>query len=328
MSEVLVYCGQREGQLVKSSFDLLGGVQDIAGRLNCRVSAVVIGGDGIEGCVGELGAYGAHKVYVCKNAALEQYNPESYLLAFHTVCRLAKPRIILFVSDTAGRELAPRLAYRQHAGIITDCVSLEIDDNKGNLFVYKPVYGGNAIAEIEARPVQVITMRQKCFEPIEKDESRKAEEIVVELDFPESHGRVKLVGFIEEKAPGVRLEEARVIISGGRGIGGKGPFIELERLSELLDGAVGSSRAAVDAGWVPPSYQVGQTGKIVGPDLYLAIGISGASQHLAGISRSKCIVAINKDPDAPIFRVAHFGVVDDYKNILPEITKQVQEMLS
>jgi electron transfer flavoprotein alpha subunit len=326
MSEILVYCGHRDGKLFKSSFDLLGGARKIAAGLNCRVSASVIGGEAIEGCVETLAAYGAHKVYLCTDGALEQYNPELYLSAFQTVCRLADPRIVLFVSDTAGRELAPRLAYRQQTGIMTDCIRVEVDEG-GGLTVYKPVYGGKAIAEIKAEPVQVITIRQKCFEPMEKDEGKTAETVVVAPDLSGLGSRVKLVEFAEEKAAGPRLEEARVIVSGGRGIGGKEPFDELEKLAGLLDGAVGSSRAAVDAGWVPPSYQVGQTGKIVGPDLYLAIGISGASQHLAGISRSKCIVAVNKDQEAPIFRIAHFGIVDDYKTILPEMMRQVEKMV-
>ena len=326
MPEILVCCRQRDGRVLKSGFDLLGGARDLATKLNCRVSAALVGGEEIEGCTGDLGAYGADRVYLCKSRALARYNPELYLKAYESVCRMAEPSVILFVSDTAGRELAPRLAYRRQAGIVTDCIRLEIEDG-GKLIVHKPVYGGKAVAEIRARPVQVVTMRQKCLEPIAKDERRKAEEIVVEPDLPESECGVTLVEFIEEKAAGVKLEDAGIIVSGGRGMGGKEPFVELGRLAELIDGAVGSSRAAVDAGWVPPSYQVGQTGKIVAPDLYFAFGISGASQHLAGISRSKCIVAINKDPDAPIFRAAHFGIIEDYKKILPEMMKQVQEML-
>lgn len=326
MSEILVYCGHRDGKLFKSSFDMLGGAQRLADELNCRVSAAVIGGDAIESCVETLAAYGAQKVYLCKDAVLEQYNPELYLRALQTICGPVDPRIVMFVSDTAGRELAPRLAYRQKTGIMTDCIHIEIDES-GGLTVHKPVYGGKAIAQVRAEPVQIITIRQKCFEPMEKDDRRTAEKVMVPFDLSEPDSRVRLIEFIEEKSSGPRLEEARVIVSGGRGIGGREPFDELEKLAGLLDGTVGSSRAAVDAGWVPPSYQVGQTGKIVGPDLYLAIGISGASQHLAGISRSKCIVAVNKDPEAPIFRMAHFGIVDDYKTILPEMMKQVRKIV-
>ena len=328
MGELLVYCGQRDGKLFKSSFDLLGGVQDIANKSNCLVSAVLIGGKAVESCVDELGFYGAHKVYICKDAALEQYNPEKYLYALDDVCRIAEPHLMVFVSDTTGRELAPRLAYKRQAGIVTDCIALEPTGDDNSLVIQKPVYGGKAIAEIQAQPVQIVTVRQRCFEPIEKDESKKAEEVVVELDMPETLERIKLLEFIEEKAEGVKIEEAGTLLSGGRGIGGKEGFGELGKLAEILGGAVGSSRAPVDSGWVPPSFQIGLTGTIVAPDLYIAIGISGASQHLAGMSGSKCIVAINKDPDAPIFKAAQFGIVEDYKKVLPETIKQVRKIFT
>jgi len=328
MNEILVYCGQKNGKLFKSSFDLLGGVQDIANKSKCIVSAVIIGGMDVEKCVDELGFTGAHKVYICKNEALEQYNPEKYLYALDTVCKVAEPHLMVFVSDTAGRELAPRIAYRRQAGIVTDCITLESSGDDNGLVIQKPVYGGKAIAEIQAQPVQVITVRQRCFEPIERDENKKADKINVEISMPETLEHIRLVEFKKEKSEGVKLEDAGVVISGGRGIGGKEGFDEIKKLTGLFSGAVGSSRAAVDSGWVPPSFQVGLTGTIVAPDLYIAIGISGASQHLAGMSGSKCIVAINKDPDAPIFKVAQFGIVEDYKKVLPETINQIQKMFT
>lgn len=328
MSEILVYCGQKNGKLFKSSFDLLGGVQDIANKSKCLVSAVIIGGEAVERCVDELGFYGAHKVYVCKNAALEQYNPEKYLYALDAVCKVAEPHLMIFVSDTAGRELAPRLAYRRQAGIVTDCITLAPATDGNSLVIQKPVYGGKAIAEIQAQPVQVVTIRQRCFEPLEKNESKKVDKVNVEFSMPEALEHIRLLEFKEEKAEGVKLEDAKVVISGGRGIGGKEGFDEIKKLTEFFGGAVGSSRAAVDSGWVPSSFQIGLTGTIVAPDLYIAIGISGASQHLAGMSRSKCIVAINKDPDAQIFKAAQFGIVEDYKKVLPETIKQVRKIFT
>jgi electron transfer flavoprotein alpha subunit len=238
------------------------------------------------------------------------------------------PRLLLFIADTTGRELAPRVAYRINAGIASECINLTISEDTRQILIHKPVYGGKAIAQMVAKSAQVITLRERCFEPIERDDSLQADTVPIEVDLPDISEGVQLVEFVEEEFTGIKLEDARIIVSGGRGIGGKEQFKEIEELAEIVKGAVGSSRAAVDAGWMPPSFQVGQTGKIVAPDLYIAVGISGASQHLAGMSGSKCIVAINKDPDAPIFRAAQFGIVEDYKKILPGLKAKVKERLS
>lgn len=330
MSEILIFCEQKHGELLKANFELLGGVQNIAPKLNCIISAILIGGEGIDNCAKELAAYGAQKVYIAKNKALKQYQPELYLNVIDAICSQAKTRLVVFAGNTVGRELAPRLAYRIKAGIATDCLDLTYDENSGNLIMHKPVYGGKAMAEMIAKPIQIVTVRQHCFEPIERDDAHEAELVNVNVNnkIDEDLGRVRVVEFIKEKFTGIKLEDARVIASGGRGVGGKNQFKEIQELAELLGGAVGASRAAVDAGWVPASWQVGQTGKIVAPDLYIAIGISGASQHLAGISGSKCIVAINKDPDAPIFKAAQFGIVEDYKKILPQLKEKLKEVLS
>jgi electron transfer flavoprotein alpha subunit len=328
MSEILVYCSQKNGRVTKAGFEALGAAQALVESLECAVGAVLIGGEGVGEHVQELAAYGAQKIYVCANQHLEPYRPEMHLHVLEEIFNQVKPRLLLFIADSNGRELAPRMAFRIGAGIASECIDLSVTEGTSEVLIHKPVYGGKAIAQMVAKSPQVITLRERCFEPLEKDDSRRADTVPIDVALPEISDGVQLVEFVEEEFTGVKLEEAQIIVSGGRGIGGKDQFKAIEELAETLKAAVGSSRAAVDAGWVPPSFQVGQTGKIVAPDLYVAVGISGASQHLAGMSGSKCIVAINKDPDAPIFKAAQFGIVEDYKKILPGLKTKVKELLS
>ena len=328
MSEILVYCSQRNGQITKGSFEALGAARTLSESLECTVGSALIGGEGMDEQVRELAACGARKVYVCADKRLEPYRPEMHLHVLEEIFDQVKPRLLLFIADTNGRELAPRLAYRTGAGIVSECIDLSIAEGTQEVLIHKPVFGGKAIAQMVSKSPQVVTLRERCFEPLEKDDSRQADTVQIDVELPDISGGVQLVEFVEEEFTGIKLEDARIIVSGGRGIGGKDQFKAIEELAETLKAAVGSSRAAVDAGWVPPSFQVGQTGKIVAPDLYVAVGISGASQHLAGISGSKCIVAINKDPDAPIFKAAQFGIVEDYKKILPGLKDKVKELLS
>jgi electron transfer flavoprotein alpha subunit len=325
MDEILIYCGQQENKLTKGSFELIGAAQSIATELNCTISAVLI--DDLENSEleNELSASGADKIYKIKKPASEQYFPAYCFAACRALMEKIAPRLTLFIADSTGREIAPRLAYQTGSGIITECLDLVVSQEDKQLTVLKPVYGGKAIAKIIAKQSQVLTIREHCFDPPEKDVSRQAEVITFNETLPEVSTRIRMVDFIQEDTGGIKLEDARVIVSGGRGMGGKEQFEELSQLANALSGAVGASRAAVDSGWVMPSLQVGQTGKIVAPDIYFAIGISGASQHLAGMSGSKCIVAINKDPDAPIFKVADFGIIEDYKKILPLLTAFAKE---
>ena len=328
MSEILVYCSRRNHQITKGSFEAIGAARSLSESLGCMIGAALIGGEGIDEQVRELVAFGAQKVYVCADKGLESYRPEMHLHVLEEIVNRVNPRMLLFIADTNGRELAPRLAYRIDAGIASECIDLSISEDTREVLIHKPVYGGKAIAQTIANPTQVITLRERCFEPPERDDGLQAEAVQMDVSLPDFEDGVQLVEFVEEAFTGIKLEEARIIVSGGRGIGGKDQFKEIETLAETLKAAVGSSRAAVDAGWVPPSFQVGQTGKIVAPDLYIAVGISGASQHLAGMSGSKCIVAINKDPEAPIFKAAQFGIVEDYKKILPGLKAKVKELLA
>jgi electron transfer flavoprotein alpha subunit len=327
MPEILVYCEQRNGKIGKTALELLGGMQDAAAKTNSGVIAFFVGGQDAEDQARELAFYGAKEVYFCRVDSPQEFARDLLLNALHSVCVKANPSLIAFASDTTGREIAPRLAHRMNAGIVTDCLQIAVDAD-GCVILHKPVYGGKAIAEIVAKPVQVVTFRQHCLEAMERDKTREAVLIPVKLETPTVPSPVQLISRTVEESKGVKLEEARVVISGGRGMGGKEPFTQLEELATIVGGAVGASRAAVDAGWAPPSCQVGQTGKIVAPDIYLAVGISGASQHIAGMSGSKCIVAINKDPEAPIFRAAQFGIIDDYKKVLPTLTDKLRAALS
>ena len=229
-----------------------------------------------------------------------------------------------------GRDLAPRLAFRLGTGLTTDCLELSIDPDTKLMLQTKPVYGGNALSIVvceETRP-QMATVRPKSMDPLGRDDSRKGEVITFDAGLDESIIRVKFIEKVEEEVVGVKLEDADVVVVGGRGMGGPEPFAQLEELAKLLGGAVGASRPPCDSGWVPTTWQVGLTGKMVTPTLYIGVALSGASQHLAGCSGSKTMVAINKDPEANIFKVCQFGIVGDYKKVLPPFVDKVKELLA
>jgi electron transfer flavoprotein alpha subunit len=239
------------------------------------------------------------------------------------------PKVILMGQTSIGRDLAPRLAFRLGTIATLDCIGLDIDLDTKRLTPTKPVYGGSALAVFayETDP-QVATVRAKVMSPMAKDTTRKGEVISITADLNTSDIRAKLLRKVKEEVTGIKLEEAPIVISGGRGIGGANEFKELEELAELLKGAVGGSRPVCDNGWLADTQQVGLTGKIVSPDLYLAVAISGSSQHLAGCSGAKVIVAINKDPEANIFKAAHYGLVGDWKKVLPAFTQKVKELMA
>ncbi len=236
------------------------------------------------------------------------------------------PTVILLAHDNLGSEIGPRLAYRLKTDIVTDCIGFKVEGSV--IHWLKPVYGGKALAYIVSNSApQLATFRARAFEPLSPDEAFsgtvKTFDIALDADSP-----IKLVEIIEQEEEGISLDQAQVVVSGGRGIGSPEGFEKLEELAEVLGGAVGGSRPAADLGWIPHSHLIGQTGKIAAPDLYLAIGISGAPQHMAGAGASKTIVAINKDPDAPIFKVAHLGLVDEWQNVIPTLTKACREIVA
>ena len=325
---VLVHCEVIEGKLAAIATELLGCGRKLADELKEELSAVLIG-SGVSGLAKEAIAFGADKVYVVDDAALKDYQTDPYLSAMDKVVKEAMPQILLMGQTSIGRDLAPRLAFKLDTATSLDCVELAIDADSKRLLQTKPVYGGNAqaIFSCESSP-QIATVRAKAMSPLPKDDARKGETITVDAGIDPSAIRTKVLEKVPEVVEGIKLEDAEIIVSGGRGIGGADGFKQLEELAKLLKGAVGATRPPCDNGWVPDGLQIGLTGKIVAPGLYVAVALSGSSQHMSGCSGSKTIVAINKDPEANIFRVAQYGIAEDWKKVLPALTSKVKELLA
>ena len=272
-------------------------------------------------------AHGADAVYAVENAVLGDAPPDAVVAAAVAAVAEAGPRIVLGAKTPLGRDVMPRLAFRLGTALASDCTALALDGD-GHLLATRPTYGGNAEATVRCLGTPAVaSIRPKTVEALEADASRTGEVIAVDAAVDASAVRTRSIERVEEAAEGLRLEDARVVVSGGRGLGGPEPFEQLAELAKLLGAAVGASRAACDAGWVPTSYQVGLTGRTVTPELYIAVGISGASQHMAGCANAKAIVAINKDAGANIFKDARFGVTGDWAKVLPAFTEQLHELL-
>lgn len=303
----------------KAARGLAGAGRRLADELGAGLRAVLVGA-GEAGLAAEM-ARVADAVVVADQPELAEYHPETCLTALATLCAELRPRAVLLGNDTYSQELAPRLAHRLGGSAVGD--GAEVRAEGGRLSVVRQVYGGKAQAVIELkRSPAVVWLRARSFAPA-RPRDTAAEVTHAPLDI-QRDARVRLVERRREEQGEARLEEARVIVSGGRGIGGPEPFeTELKPLAELLGAQLAASRAACDAGWVPPTWQVGQTGKKVAPELYLAIAITGASQHMAGISEAKTIAAINTDPDAPIFKHCRFGIVEDYRKVVPLLREKL-----
>jgi electron transfer flavoprotein alpha subunit len=326
--EVMIYGEVEEGKLAVIATELLGCGRKMASDLRQELSCLLVGSD-VSSLAQEAIAFGADKVYIVDDPLLKDYQTDSYVLVLEKVVRQAMPQILLLGQTAIGRDLAPRLAFRLGTAVTTDCIELAIDPETKLMRQTKPVYGGNAQAVFTCQSYpQIATVRPKAMSPLEPNASRQGEVITIEADLDPSAIRTKVLEKVPEEVEGIKLEEAEVIVSGGRGIGGADGFKQLEELAKILKGAVGASRPPCDNGWVPDSLQIGLTGKIVAPNLYIAVAVSGASQHIAGCSGAKTIVAINKDPEANILRQAHFGVVGDWKQVLPAFTSKVRELLA
>src|SRR5512136_255030 len=323
---VLVVGDINEGKLAAITAEMLGAGKKLATKLGEPLCAALLG-SGVKGLAAEAIAFGADKVFVVDDANLKDYQSDAYVTAAENVIKQANPRIVLLGQSTMGRDLAPRLAFRFNTAISMDCVELDVDANK-LLVQTRPVYGGNARAVFttEALP-QMATVRVKAMTALPRDAAKTGEVVDVASGIDPAKIKTKFVKKIKEEVAGVKLEDAPAVIAGGRGIGGPEGFKQLEELARLFKGAVGATRPAVDNNWVPATIQVGLTGKIVAPELYIAIALSGSSQHMAGCSGSKTIVAINKDPESNIFREARFGIVGDWKQALPAFTAKVKELL-
>lgn len=310
-------------ELAGISAELVSAGQKIAGQLGAELSAVLIGSD-IGERADELIKLGVNKVYVIDNAVFSRYHCESYLAVMSQICLQVQPHVLLMGHTELGRDLSPRLASALNIGLIPNCIYLEIEPDSEILKMTRPVYGGKAhgIYTLESSSPQMATVGIKVYEPAPSDDSRQGEIISFPCEIDPASFKIQFVEYVENELEGVKLEEAAVVVSGGRGMGCAEDFKELKELATALGGCIGASRAAVDNGWVPSNLQVGLTGKVISPKVYIAIGISGALQHMAGCSSAKTIIAINRDHEAPIFKMAHIGVVGDWREILPPLIER------
>jgi electron transfer flavoprotein alpha subunit len=318
-SGVLVYCEVDEGKLAPVAAEALGAGSRLATALGQELSAILVG-SGVGALAQEVIARGATEVYVADAPFLQDYATEPYLQAIEAVVRQLVPAVVLMGQTPIGRDLAPWLALHLDTGATMDCMALGVDPDTKRLLMTRPVYGGNAQAvQICRTDPQVVTIRPKAMAPATKDEARQGQVVDVTAAVEPSACGARRRERKVEPTDGIKLEEARVIVAGGRGIGSASGFQQLAELAALLHGALGATRPPCDQKWVADSRQIGITGKIVSPDLYVAVAVSGASQHVSGCSSSKVIVAINKDPEASIFRVADYGIVDDWKAVVPAL---------
>ncbi len=322
--DIYVFAEQRNGNIQSVVFELVSKSRELADTLGQKVVAVLLGHN-IESKAAELIGYGADKVLYVNDKDLEQYTTEPYSQAIFAIVEKYKPSVLMLGATTIGRDLGPRMSARLTTGLTADCTKLEVSED-GHLMMTRPAFGGNLMATImckEHRP-QMSTVRPGVMPRNEFDANRKGEVEIVEVDFNRSKFAVKVVECVCEQKQGIDITEAKVLVSGGRGVGTQEGMKALSELADVLDAQVSASRAVVDAGIVPHDRQVGQTGKTVRPDLYIAAGISGAIQHLAGMEDSEFIIAINKDKTAPIFKVADLGIVGDGTLIMKRLAERLR----
>ncbi len=325
----VLVCGEiAEGKLAPITIELLGAGRKLADELGEELSVLLMGSQA-NGLGQEAIAYGADKVYVAGDSLLGEYNSDAYTQVAAELCRKELPSIVLLGHTDIGCELAPRLNGRLGGGLAMDCLALSIDPATKVLVSTRPVFGGNALATMvskSARP-QMATLRLKTVPPAERNDSRQGQVIPIEGKIDPSSIKIKVVERVKEEVEGIKLEDAEVVVAGGRGIGSAQNWEMIKELARTLGGAVGATRPACDEGWAAVSLQIGQSGKVVSPKLYIAVALSGAMSHITGCLGSKVIVAINKDKDANIFNVAHLGIVGDYKEVLPTLTSKLKELL-
>jgi len=325
MSKILIYATQQEDSLTSGAKEALAFGSRLASATGGSVEAVLVGHSNMSGAT-EAIACGASKVYTVNNPMLAEYQVELFVDSLLKVFYQSGADVLLLSFDRIGKDLVGRLATSIGASAITEVTDFRTEGTK--LTWVRPIYGDKAYGEYSTtRPKVVVGIRKKSQELAVPDSKRTGEIISVDYTVSEEVVLTKLVVKIQSALSDIRLEDAHIIVSGGRGLGGPEGFQDLQSLAELMGGTVGASRAACDAGWVPSNLQVGQTGAVVAPDLYIAVGISGASQHLAGITNAKTVVAINTDSEAPIFKRANLGVIADYKTVIPELTEKLKKVL-
>ncbi|MFZ3172385.1 MAG: electron transfer flavoprotein subunit alpha/FixB family protein [Carboxydocellales bacterium] len=325
MSGVWVFAEQRNNKFRKVIFEMLGEGRKIADHLGEKLSAVLIGTDA-DDLIDVLAANGAETIIVVKNENLVQYTTDAYAKVLAKLIQEQNPSVVLFANSAIGVDIAPVVAERLGAGLVSDVVEVSYETP---LVFRRPIYAGKAFTRVSFvdGPI-LVTMRPKVFAAPDPKQGCQAQVIRRDGDLKPADIRQIVKEIIRGVSERVELTEADIVVSGGRGMKGKENFRMLEELAGLLGGAVGASRASVDEGWYEPQYQVGQTGKVVNPSLYIACGISGAIQHLAGMRSSKCIVAINKDPEAEIFKIADYGIVDDLFKVVPAMTEEFRKLLA
>lgn len=327
---VYVFVQQVDGQVAGVSHELLGKAKELAKDMETEVTAVLLGYN-VSGLCKDLASYGADKIVMVDNKDLELYSTRPYAYCICQIIEKYKPAVVLYGATAIGRDLAPRVAARIRTGLTADCTKLDVaDDGTKNLRMTRPAFGGNIMATIicpDYRP-QMATVRPGVMQKIKPIEDASAPVDKVDIEIPASEKDVEILEVIKKESQKMDIQDAKILVSGGRGIGCPENFKLLEDLADVLGGTVSSSRACVDAGWAEKDIQVGQTGKTVRPNLYLACGISGAIQHLAGMEESDVIMAINKDEGAPIFEVADFGIVGDALKILPLFTEEVKKAMA
>jgi len=323
---ILIFIEVREGKVKKPSLEALSEGKRRAKELNTEVSAVYLGHN-LESLASEIFPYGASKVYILENPLLSHYSTAAYAQALFSLVEEIKPEIIFFSASSMGKDLAPRLAAKLGVTVATDCIKTSCRD--GKLEVMRPIFAGKAIASLRFKATpHIATLRPNVF-PLGEQGVKEGEAIKKEVVIAKDLVKAQVVEILKEKGAELDVTEAEIVVSGGRGMKGPENFDLLRELTSLLPhSSVGASRSAVDSGWIDHQHQVGQTGKTVSPNLYLAFGISGAIQHLAGMSSSKVIVAVNKDPEAPIFKVADFGVVGDLFQVIPYLKEELKKVLS
>jgi len=325
-NDIFTWVEQFKGEPAAVSWEAIGAARELADELGGSVVACVFGGEGVEKLAQEAISYGADTVLLAEDATLADFRVEPQAALLASVVREAEPSAVVIGATFRGRELGPALAVDLGTGCIADCIALELAD--GQVVATRPIYAGKLLCKcvVPDRRPQILTTRARAFAKPEPDPARSGEVKQVEPVLAEDDILCQVTGF-EAAGGSVSLADAGIIVSGGRGVGGPEGFEPVRELAETLGAALGASRAAVDAGWMPYAHQVGQTGKTVGPDLYVAAGISGAIQHQAGMRTSKVIVAVNKDPEAPIFKLAHYGIVGDLFKVVPALNAALKEKL-
>ncbi len=325
--DIVIVAEVKNGSLSAAAHELLSCGRGLADDLQEELCAIIAGKD-ITGLAQDVIAAGADKVYVMESPLLEHYQTDAYVKALSQAIEEIKPNILLISQTAEGRGLAPALAFKMGTAVTTDCVELAIDPDSRKLLQTRPVYGSNAMAVFttDCHP-QIAAVRPKVYSPLEADDSRQGEVINIEAGLQECDIRTKIIEQVPQAREGVRLEDAETVVAGGRGIGSAEDFKQLEELAALLNGAVGATRPPCDNGWVADSAQIGLTGKIIAPEIYLAVALSGSSQHISGCSGAKNIIAINKDAEANIFNFARFGIIGDWKKIIPPFNARIKELL-